>query len=577
MHNYVCDLFFHYYSNTLAVALHIPNSGFEIMTALYAATSFSFSRRLSASERITLSSAIKDKLFTDRITSSKEQAVFNERVTKYYSIDYGFKPAGKWVFSDTFSMIYDPITSCVILLGDFLCDKCNHNIDSKFFHTFEKQTMSYIYDLFRAYSLQISVLPTSELIGSKYYSEAMYPIDDDHYYNAQFSRADRSKSIPPNSFSIDAESQFGSFVGSERDSYAVTRDSCSCLDFKKRRLPCKHMYRLHDELAAADPTGLYIPHYPLQPIMLFEHNNIRPIHAEKQIETIKQPSPAKQPNETALIKTISINPTLDQTNPIPTRKDTFTAKVFCNIKSFFSRIFNSGTFLFALMFLIPILLIIYHVHDVNENKVRSHQISPTNNFTYWNIPEQQDTTDFVLNTESMIVHFSWCGTVPHINPDNYKTCKNLQSALNQGYRRCKLCDPYEISITEAKPSTTKRQSPATTKERSFNETKSNHTITTSITAPPYSTTAVTEQQTTVSFWSLEDFSAFVLDNSGVTTATEAEDATTSAYDGTTTTLAVLSETSDYAETVLSLIPVFMLFLLCGLLALMYHLAHPKSQ
>ena len=45
---------------------------------------------------------------------------------------------------------------------------------------------------------------------------------------------------------IDKENRFGIFVG-ER-TYRTTLESCTCPDFKERKLPCKHMYRLASEL-----------------------------------------------------------------------------------------------------------------------------------------------------------------------------------------------------------------------------------------------------------------------------------------------------------------------------------------
>lgn len=38
------------------------------------------------------------------------------------------------------------------------------------------------------------------------------------------------------------------FKGSSASSYETTLDSCSCVDFARRALPCKHMYRLAMEL-----------------------------------------------------------------------------------------------------------------------------------------------------------------------------------------------------------------------------------------------------------------------------------------------------------------------------------------
>lgn len=50
--------------------------------------------------------------------------------------------------------------------------------------------------------------------------------------------------------SIDKEKQSGIFPGSGKVPYETTLSSCTCGDFFKRRLPCKHIYRLAMELDA---------------------------------------------------------------------------------------------------------------------------------------------------------------------------------------------------------------------------------------------------------------------------------------------------------------------------------------
>lgn len=47
---------------------------------------------------------------------------------------------------------------------------------------------------------------------------------------------------------IDADSQSGVFAGSAATPYTTTLDSCTCVDFIRRKLPCKHIYRLAIEL-----------------------------------------------------------------------------------------------------------------------------------------------------------------------------------------------------------------------------------------------------------------------------------------------------------------------------------------
>lgn len=47
--------------------------------------------------------------------------------------------------------------------------------------------------------------------------------------------------------SVNLETQSGTFVGSY-GSYETNLIQCQCIDFSKRKLPCKHMYRLAHEL-----------------------------------------------------------------------------------------------------------------------------------------------------------------------------------------------------------------------------------------------------------------------------------------------------------------------------------------
>lgn len=48
--------------------------------------------------------------------------------------------------------------------------------------------------------------------------------------------------------SIDPTLCSGSFKGSRASNYLTTLNSCTCVDFVRRKLPCKHIYRLAHEL-----------------------------------------------------------------------------------------------------------------------------------------------------------------------------------------------------------------------------------------------------------------------------------------------------------------------------------------
>ena len=51
---------------------------------------------------------------------------------------------------------------------------------------------------------------------------------------------------------VDHENKSAEFKGSGKAPYITTLDSCTCVDFVRRKLPCKHIYRLALELEGAD-------------------------------------------------------------------------------------------------------------------------------------------------------------------------------------------------------------------------------------------------------------------------------------------------------------------------------------
>ena len=63
------------------------------------------------------------------------------------------------------------------------------------------------------------------------------------------------------------------------------------------------------------------------------------------------------------------------------------------------------------------------------------------NFDTYDIPEQQNTADqWVLNTNTMKIHYPSCKSVKKISPANYATSNlSLQELLNQGYSLCGNC------------------------------------------------------------------------------------------------------------------------------------------
>jgi len=63
------------------------------------------------------------------------------------------------------------------------------------------------------------------------------------------------------------------------------------------------------------------------------------------------------------------------------------------------------------------------------------------NFDTYNNTEQQNTTEYVLNTSSKKFHYASCSSVPKISPENYATATNRDDIISQGYQPCKKCNP----------------------------------------------------------------------------------------------------------------------------------------
>jgi len=74
--------------------------------------------------------------------------------------------------------------------------------------------------------------------------------------DAQMRRLERGIEcgFTPRKVCIDAK--YAIIVGSERNAYKTTLTRCSCPDFQKRKLPCKHMYFLALKTGAIDGNDL---------------------------------------------------------------------------------------------------------------------------------------------------------------------------------------------------------------------------------------------------------------------------------------------------------------------------------
>ncbi len=67
----------------------------------------------------------------------------------------------------------------------------------------------------------------------------------------QLKRISTAQKIKAKDIVIDSEEQIAQIKGSD-GIYDVTLNSCTCMDFSIRRLPCKHIYRLASELNLVD-------------------------------------------------------------------------------------------------------------------------------------------------------------------------------------------------------------------------------------------------------------------------------------------------------------------------------------
>lgn len=68
----------------------------------------------------------------------------------------------------------------------------------------------------------------------------------------------------------------------------------------------------------------------------------------------------------------------------------------------------------------------------NENNSENH-------FNDYDTPEQQNTTQIVLNTATKKYHYPHCSEVKKIKPENYATIESEAEAIAQGYTACKKC------------------------------------------------------------------------------------------------------------------------------------------
>lgn len=69
------------------------------------------------------------------------------------------------------------------------------------------------------------------------------------------------------------------------------------------------------------------------------------------------------------------------------------------------------------------------------------QSNSTTHFNDYDVPTQQQTTNYVLNTSTKKFHRPSCSDVKKINPENYSTISSRSDAISSGYSPCGRCKP----------------------------------------------------------------------------------------------------------------------------------------
>ena len=69
----------------------------------------------------------------------------------------------------------------------------------------------------------------------------------------QIKRRLNGEKIKSDKVTVNREAQTAEIVGSSGEVYAVSLAECSCMDYYMKKSPCKHMYRLADELGVSNP------------------------------------------------------------------------------------------------------------------------------------------------------------------------------------------------------------------------------------------------------------------------------------------------------------------------------------
>lgn len=68
--------------------------------------------------------------------------------------------------------------------------------------------------------------------------------------------------------------------------------------------------------------------------------------------------------------------------------------------------------------------------------------APENHFNDYSNAEQQNTTEYVLNTSTFKIHFASCNDVKRIAAENYATTTDFDWAISNGYTSCGHCHAH---------------------------------------------------------------------------------------------------------------------------------------
>lgn len=99
---------------------------------------------------------------------------------------------------------------------------------------------SFIKTLRPFYDLEKQKIPSSFESLQRIWSNWGFDI---HSTESQLRRQERACSSILSPLKLDVENMYGCFRGTETN-YTTTLLNCECMDFQRRSLPCKHMYRL---------------------------------------------------------------------------------------------------------------------------------------------------------------------------------------------------------------------------------------------------------------------------------------------------------------------------------------------